>query len=242
MITGLDYVISSNWLNSTRFGWVQNRNDLAGVGPFDVAERLGLPGTSTSVGSVGLDLSILSEAIDVAAQSTRTQLLRDRNIQFSNRTTWLKGKHNVSFGGEFRVLPFLFTHNDQSTFLTGPIAALDSGSFLTMPAANRPPTCGAALTTNCLRAADVGRWNDLYAVTLGMVDNVSIVGARDGGLQPLPFGTDLLSDTSMRYFQFHVEDTWRMRSDLTLSLRPHVQLADTPHGKARPDRSHHGSQ
>ena len=217
VIAGLDYVISSNWLNSSRFGWVQNRNDLAGVGPFGVAERLGLPGTSTSVGSVGLDLSILSEAIDVAAQSTRTQLLRDRNIQFSNRTTWLKGKHNVNFGGEFRVLPFLFNHNDQVNFLTGPIALLDSGSFLTMPATNRPPTCGGALTTNCLRAADVGRWNDLYAVTLGMVDNVSIVGARDGGLQPLPFGSDLISDTSMRYFQFHVEDTWRVRSDLTLS-------------------------
>ena len=217
VITGLDYVISSNWLNSTRFGWVQNQTDQTGLGPFGVAERLGLPGTSTSVGSVGLDLSILNEAINVDAQNTRTQLLRDRNIQFSNRTVWLKGKHNVNFGGEFRVLPFVFTHNDQVTFLTGPIAALDSGTFLTMPAANRPPTCGGALTTNCLRAADAGRWNDLYAVTLGMIDNVSIVGARDGDLQPLPFGTDLISDTSMRYFQFHFEDTWRMRSDLTVS-------------------------
>ena len=123
----------------------------------------------------------------------------------------------MSFGGEFRLLPFLFTHNDQVTFLTGPIAALDSGSFLTIPAANRPATCGGAVTTNCLRAGDVGRWNDLYAVTLGMVDNVSIVGARDGGLQPLPFGTDLITDTDMRYYQFHVEDTWRMRPYLTLS-------------------------
>ena len=218
VIAGLDYVISPNLLNSTRFGWVQNRTDQTAVGPFGVADRLGLPGTATSIGSVGLDLSILSEAIDVGAQATRTQLLRDKNIQFSNRTVWLKGKHNVSFGGEFRVLPFEFIHNDQVTFLTGPIALLDSGSFLTMPAANRPPTCGGTLTTNCLRAGDVGRWNDLYAVTLGMIDNVSIVGARDGSLQPLPFGTDLISDTSMRYFQFQVEDTWRVRSDLTLSL------------------------
>ena len=73
------------------------------------------------------------------------------------------------------------------------------------------------MTTNCLAAGDVARWNDLYAVTLGMVDNVNIVGARDGALQPLPLGTDLISDTTMRYFQFHFEDTWRMRSDLTLS-------------------------
>ena len=74
VITGLDYVISSNWLNSSRFGWVQNKTDLIGAGPSAVAERLGLPGTNSSIGAVGLDLSILSEAIDVAAQSTRTQI------------------------------------------------------------------------------------------------------------------------------------------------------------------------
>ena len=217
VITGLDYQISSNWLNTFRFGWVQNKTDLVGAGPSIVGDRLGLPGTSSAIGAVGIDLSILNEAIDVSAQSSRTQITRDRNIQFSNRTIWLKGKHKVSFGGEFRMLPFLFNHNDQVTFLSGPIAALDSGSFLTIPATNRPPDCAGAVTTNCLRAADVGRWNDLYAVTLGMVDNVNIVGARDGSLQPLPLGTDLISDTTMRYFQFHFEDTWRMRPSLTLS-------------------------
>ncbi len=50
-----------------------------------------------------------------------------------------------------------------------------------------------------------------------MVDNVSIVGARDGSLQPLPLGTDLVTDTNMRYYQFHFEDTWRMRPSLTLT-------------------------
>ena len=217
VITGLDYQINSNWMNTFRFGWIQNKNDLVGVGPFGVAERLGLGGTNSSIGLVGIDLSILNEAIDVATQSTRTQILRDRNIQFSNRLMWLKGNHTMSFGAEFRALPFIFNHDDQSTFSTGPITALDSGNFLTIPATNRPPTCGATLTTNCLRAADVGRWNDLYAVTLGMIDNVNILGARDGDLQPLPFGTNLISDTNMNYYQFYFEDTWRMRSDLTLT-------------------------
>jgi hypothetical protein len=167
---------------------------------------------------VGVDMSVLSEAIDVAAQSARSQITRDHNIQFSNRTIWLKGNHTVNFGGEFRALPFRFIHNDQVNFLTGPIALLDSGSFLSIPVANRPPTCGGTVVSNCLRSTDVGRWNDLYAVTLGMIDNVSIVGARDGSLQPLPLGTDLISDTTMRYTQFHAEDTWRIRPDLTLSL------------------------
>ena len=223
VIAGLEYQMGANWLNSFHFGWVQNRSDLYGTPPSAVADRLGLPGTNSSIGGVGVDLApvptgdFLSEAIDVGAQAARTQILRDRNIQFSNRTMWMKGKHSVSFGGEFRVLPFLFTHNDQATFLTGPIATLEAGNFLTIPATNRPPTCAGGVTTNCLAAGDLARWNDLYAVTLGMVDNVNIVGARDGALQPLPLGTDLISDTTMRYVQFYFEDTWRMRSDLTLS-------------------------
>ncbi|HKY28424.1 MAG TPA: carboxypeptidase-like regulatory domain-containing protein [Pyrinomonadaceae bacterium] len=217
VISGLDYQITSNWLNSFRFGWVQNKSDLIGTNPTAVGALLGLPGTNSSLGPTGVDLSILNEAIDVAAQAARTQILRDRNIQFSNATTWIKGKHNVRFGGEFRSLPFLFVHNDQVTFLTGPIVALDSGSFLSIPATNRPPTCAGAVTTNCVRAGDVARWNDLYAVGLGLVDNVSIVGARGGDLNPLPLGTDLISDTTMRYYQFHFEDTWRVRPSLTVT-------------------------
>jgi hypothetical protein len=214
---GLDYTISSNIVNTLRFGWVQNKSDLVGTNPFAVGALLALPGTASSIGPVGIDLGILNEPIDVAAQQARTQILRDRNIQLSNSTVWNKGSHSFNFGGEIRWLPFLFIHNDQVTFLNGPIAALSSGSFLTIPAANRPPTCSATITTNCLRSQDVTQWNNLYAATLGMLDNLSIVGARDGDLAPLPFGSDLVTDTKMNYYQFHFQDTWRLRPSLTLN-------------------------
>jgi hypothetical protein len=217
VIAGLDYQFTPTLLNTFRFGWVQNKLDLIGTNPFTVASLLGLPGTDSAVGGVGLDLGGLDEPISVNAQSARTQIIRDRNIQFSDTMTWIKGSHTISFGGEFRSLPFLFTHNDQVTFLTGPVADLSSGSFLSIPAVNRPPTCGGAVTTNCLRSQDVSRWDDLYAATLGLIDNVNIVGARDGTLNPLPFGTDLITDTNMYYTQFHFQDTWRMTSTVTLT-------------------------
>lgn len=217
VITGFDYTITSNLVNTFRFGWVQNKSDLIGTNPFAVGSTLGLTGTDSSIGKVAIDLGGLNEPIDVAAQSARTQILRDRNIQYSDSVIWTKGSHTFSFGGEFRSLPFLFTHNDQVAFLTGPIAALASGSFLTIPATNRPPTCSASVTTNCLRSQDVSQWNNLYAATLGMLDNLSIVGARDGSLNPLPFGTDLVTETNMKYFQFHFQDTWRVRPTLTLN-------------------------
>lgn len=217
VISGLDYTISTDVVNTFRFGWVQNKNDLIGQNPFAVASTLNLPGTSSSIGQVAIDLAVLNEPIDVAAQASRTQIIRDRNIQFSDIVFWNKGSHSFNFGGELRSLPMLFTHNDQVTFLTGPIAAVGPGSFLTIPGTNRPPTCSATLTTNCLRSTDVTLWNNLYAATLGMIDNTSIVGARDGDLQPLPFGTDLVTQTDMKYYQFHVQDTWRKSSSLTLT-------------------------
>ena len=218
VIGGVDYTISSSVVNSFRLGWVRNKNDLIGTGPFTVASALKLNGTNSSIGSVGVDLGALNEAIDVAAQSARTQIILDKNIQFSDSVAWNKGNHSFNFGGEVRTLPMQFVHNDQVTFLTGPIAALASGSFLTIPAANRPPTCTTSLTTNCLRSTDLSTWNNLYAATLGMLDNTSIVGARDGSLQPLPFGTDLITDMTMRYYQFNVQDTWRKSSSLTLTF------------------------
>jgi len=217
VIAGLDYTISSNLVNTFRFGWVQNKSDLIGTNPFAVGSTLGLTGTDSSIGKVAIDLGGLNEPIDVAAQSARTQILRDRNIQYSDSVIWTKGSHTFSFGGEIRSLPFLFVHNDQVSSLTGPIAALASGSFLTIPATNRPPACSATLTTNCLRTQDVSQWNNLYAATLGMLDNLSIVGARDGSLKPLPFGNDLVTDTKMKYFQFHFQDTWRLRPSLTVN-------------------------
>jgi hypothetical protein len=228
---GFDYTISQNLVNTFRFGWVQNKNDLIGTNPFAVASLLGLQGTDSSIGKVAIDLGVLNEPIDVAAQSARTQIIRDRNIQYSDTAVWIKGSHTLSFGGEIRALPMLFTHNDQVTFLTGPIAALASGSFLTIPATNRPPTCTASITTNCLRTSDVSLWNNLYAATLGMLDNLSIVGARDGSLKPLPFGADLVTETNMHYFQFHAQDTWRVRPSLTVSYGLTYSWATPPKEK-----------
>ena len=139
-------------------------------------------------------------------------------MQYTDNLIWIKGRHNLAFGGEFRSLPLLFTHNDQVTFLTAPVADLGSATFLTIPGVNRPPTCSATVTTNCLRSGDILAWDDLYAASLGLVDNVNIVGARDGSLDPLPFGTNLITDTSMHYYQFYFQDTWRMRPSITLTL------------------------
>ncbi|MCI0537562.1 MAG: carboxypeptidase-like regulatory domain-containing protein [Verrucomicrobiales bacterium] len=215
---GFDYQFTPNLINSFRFGWVQNRTDAAGTSGRAVAALLGLPGTTSAFGGVGIDLVPMSEPIAVDAQNTRTQLLRDRNIQFVDNQTWLKGSHTVTFGGEFRLLPLLFIHNDLVISTTSPVAQLGTAGNLLIPSTNRPRTCSATVTTNCINVAETGVWNSLYAATLGMVDNVAATIGRDANLNTLPLTNELLdTDTNMRYYQFHFQDAWRIHSSLTVT-------------------------
>src|SRR5262249_40935451 len=87
----------------------------------------------------------------------------------------------------------------------------------------RPPTCAPAsggnpaVLTNCLLPADVQRWDRFYAATLGIVDNVAVLAVRNGSLNPLPFGTSLIANTTSRAYDFYAQDTWRIRPSLTLT-------------------------
>src|SRR5439155_16490620 len=100
-----------------------------------------------------------------------------------------------------------------------------------IPANIRPPTCGAGVTAGCLQAADVGRFNTLYATALGLVDNMSVLRVYDGSLQPLPLGTVQDLGTTGNQFEFYVNDTWRLKPSLTLTLGASYQVQPSPSEK-----------
>jgi hypothetical protein len=68
-----------------------------------------------------------------------------------------------------------------------------------------------------LQPTDVLRWDRLYAATLGIVDNVNVLAVRDGSLNPQPFGTPLIANTNQQAYDFYGQDTWRIKSTLTLT-------------------------
>ncbi len=105
--------------------------------------------------------------------------------------------------------------------ITSLVTVMDSvdgtGSFLSVPSSNAPPTCLGGVTTNCLPAGQLANWNQLYAGSLGLIDNTSILAVRDGSLNPLPFGTPLSNNTVQNEFYFYGQDVWRLTNSLTLS-------------------------
>ena len=224
-IGSLDYAFNNNLTNIVRFGWIRSRITFPGLSPSASAAQLALDGTNTDAGFVALApglaaANFLDVPIDVDTQRARTQANFQRNKQFVDDVTWIKGRHTVTAGFDVRWLPIIAERNDKViSSLSSLVATMDAdaGGSQKLPAINRPQTCTTTVLTNCLLPADVQRWDRFYAATLGIVDNVSVLAVRDGNLNPLPFGTSLIANTTSRAYDFYAQDTWRIRPSLTLT-------------------------
>ncbi len=222
-VGGLDYQISSNITNEFRFAWIRSRADVIGDSGEASATALNLSGTTSSVSGLFVALqpavTYLNMPID-NTQISRTQLLNGVTKEIVDNLFWNKGTHTIVAGTDSRFLPFLLSHTDHNIATTSPTALLDASGqtgTITIPAANMPPTCGGSVTTSCLLPADLAEWDSLYVGTLGIVNNVNLVGTRNGGLQPYPLLTNINSNTTDAAYDFYVQDTWRTTRTLTLT-------------------------
>jgi hypothetical protein len=224
---GLSGQLSDRWSNEMRFGYNRSYLGFTRVNP-----AAQVPSANMALDVAG---AIIDEPLDMVTGRSRSQVSNSRTLQITDNANWLKGAHTISFGGTFRRTKWFFGRND---LLAGPLTALsatlDDGSFITIPAANRPPTCSAAVTTNCLVAADVTRWNRYYTALLGMVDTVGVLAVRDGSLNLQPPGTFLDVDTIQNGWELYLNDTWRVSPTITVSAGLNYQVYGSP--KERDDR------
>ena len=233
---GLDWQIRPNLTNSFRLGWIRARQDFTVIRPSTSAAQLALPGADSADGPVALAPGLaatgfIDTIVDVDTQRARHQAIYDSSKQYNDMITWTKGRHTLSSGADIRWLPTIHDRDDKVVgSLNSLVAAMDSDvNFLGSSASDRPPTCAPmvpatstspaipAVNTNCLLSSDVQRWDRLYAASLGLIDNVGILTVRDGNLNPKPFGTTLIAKTTLRMYEFFVQDSWRMNSSLTLT-------------------------
>ena len=229
LVAGLDGQITSRLSASFRFGWVRERDATAPERPNAVAAQENLPGTSSSAGAIALDIgagggthSLLDEPIDVGTQVARKQGNDDRNFQWNGDFVWNRGKHTWEFGTAIHYLPTLHLRDDKVIGALGALVAqLDAdegGGITSIPAADRPPTCAPATPTNCIRTTDSLQWDRLYAGSLGLIDNISVLAVRDGSFNPLPFGSQLQSDTKLWAPEMYVQDVWHLKPSFTMTL------------------------
>lgn len=215
--SGLDWQIHDNLINSLHVGWIRSRQDFNVIRPRVSAADLNLAGTTTALGDIALApglgaTGLIDTVVDVDTQRARHQAIYDSNKQYADDLTWIKGKHTLFGGADIRWLPTIHDRDDKVIgSVNSLVAALDSNEAtgsLAIPAANRP----AALAT-----ADQQNWDRLYAATLGLVNTVGILAVRDGNLNPKPLGASLIAKTTLRAYNFFVQDSWRVKPSFTLT-------------------------
>src|SRR5262249_17966111 len=116
--------------------------------------------------------------MNIDTQNARSRVWNGKDFTFGDNTTWLKCKHIISFGGEFRHEHFTHTPDDT---VGGPLAspvyfATRTSSDMTVGSSFRPQPCtssGTPVLANCLVPADAAAWQNTYAATLGMISRAS---------------------------------------------------------------------
>lgn len=229
----LTTLISPTLTNTFRFGWVRNwQNSQVETPEQSAAELAGLStgavtGTASGVTSdpfiaINPAEGLVSPVIENSSANSRFQDYFEKSIQFNDDLDWIKGKHTLEFGTDDRRLPLLTDRADKVVNgITSLVTIMDStdgtGGFLSVPSSNSPQPCSATVTTNCLPLAQLPNWTQLFAGSLGLIDNTSILAVRDGSLNPLPFGTPLSNNTVQNQFYFYGQDVWRVTNSLTVS-------------------------
>jgi len=138
---------------------------------------------------------------------------QSRNVpvpEFREGLTWIKGKHAMDFGGDLKLIRQISSLKNDFNFigigLGGQIQSLDTAP------------------QNQLRPSDinsdpsaVGNWDNFFPFMLGRYSQVFSNFNYDKAGNPFANGTGKKRDYNYNEFEFYGQDSWKLRSDLTLT-------------------------
>ena len=131
-------------------------------------------------------------------------------LTIADTVTWLKGNHNLSFGGEWGQYDvWLDTYSSRAVpsigfdILTGdPLRAIFNN------AANFPGSTGDDRTAA----------RQLYAMLIGRVSSINAIARLDANTGQYVYLGDSRAEGRLRQADFFVQDNWRVRPNLSLNV------------------------
>jgi hypothetical protein len=225
IVGGITGTISPTLTDEFHFSYLRNQWQWlrAGAAPQ-------LPGMAGAV-ELGGETANALIPVNIDTQDARPRLWDGHDYDYKDSINWLKGTHLVQFGGEFFNQSWRFDRYDN---VVGGLTQLvynvtDTGIDLT---ARQPVACAGAVTANCLPSSEItgfDGWNNLYATALGLVSDSSIVATRTGAnLTANPLGTPVHSNVTDRTWNVFLNDTWKIKPNLTLTYGMNYQIQYPP--------------
>ncbi len=208
---GYDTVISSNLMNSFRYGLTRIDEDNQGV-----------------TNSNYVIFRFLAPVDGVGDTNTFTDTRATPTQNFVNDLTWVKGRHTVKSGTNIR---FTRVPKDrfQSSFLSATVNPswvagigrrnMPGSAFCTVPGCDLPAVASAG------QAGYADAWLNILGVLSQSTQRANY--SPDGQIQPVgsPVSREIASDE----YEFYVQDSWQLASNLTLTAGLRYSLYSPPY-------------
>ena len=204
-VIGHTWTISSTKVNQFNFGETR--------GVFDFPNGFNPPGTTQYASFMPSPSGISQLGAPFYGASTQ-----HRSVPipvFRDDFTYVRGQHAFQIGGTFKPI------KDSST-LVGDFNSVTIGLGNPVLSVDGP----SQMLADPVASAD---WSYAYAFALGRIANVSSTYENDHNLQPLPQGSG--HTRNYRYYETeaYLQDTWRAKSDLTLTYGLRYQYYSVPY-------------
>ena len=210
LAAGLTTTLSTNLINSLRYGYVQQSYSTTGIGQGAYANFYGLSSLQAETRDTSINLPVQDLVDDV---------------------TWTHGRHTISFGGQYRLVHNQSLSNALSygSGVTNSYALVNGGVVGTGSSLDPEVFGYPAVDPNFS-----GSYN--YSITnlAGLLDYVTTqanyrVSANGQTGSLLPAGAFLSRDFKNNEFEYYGQDSWRVRPNLTFTFGLQHTLLQTPY-------------
>ena len=198
--------LGSNLTTEAHFNWLRHWWQWKPVSPFPQVS-----GTAAAVQIFAESVTAGMVPLNIDTQNARSRVWNGKDFTYGDNTTWLKGKHIISFGGEFRHEHFTHTRDDKVVgALTAPVYFADKTSDIA--------TFSSAFLPSNIDPNFISNWQNAYVATTGMIARAQQLLTRSSNFTPNPAGTPLHQDTIVDFYNLYFADTWRMTPTFSLTL------------------------
>ena len=150
---------------------------------------------------------------------------QSRNVpvpEFREGVTWIKGNHTMDFGGDLKLTRQISSLKNDFNFigigLGGEIQSLDTAPQNQL----RPSDINADPSA-------VSNWDNFFPFLLGRYSQVFSNFNYDKSGNAFPNGTGKKRDFNYNEFEFYGQDSWKLRSDLTITYGLRYVLHTVPY-------------
>ena len=202
MTFGDTWTISPTLVNDLRYGYVRQGYGRSGVGSGDY---------------------VTFRYLDSPTAQTRSTVVSEPVNNIVDNLNWTKGNHNLSFGGNWRLI-----HQNRSSDATSYNSATTNPSWLT----GAPPD-PASLLLSTYSSGFSNSYQEAFANLVGTVPqvnnqyNYSVSNATTGTL--LADGTPISRHFKTNEFEYYLQDSWRIKLNLTLTFGIRQSILGTPY-------------